>query len=383
MKARGILLATVAGVSIAAASQSSAHHQGWYVGLDAGVNWIDDTSVIFQRQSFSDVMIESESLRSSYWGGNSSGKLDYDTGWAGFATVGYGFEKNWRVELELGYRNNDATLTKESRCYEEGPSLASFEGGYGGYGCRSRSYSGDMTEYTAMVNVIYDVPLTEKLDLNIGLGAGVDYVQLDLSRSNGNSYVDDSDTRFAFQAIAGLTYQITKRLDFTLTYRYLNVSEPEFSTRYKTLELDDLEKHTVTVGLRYDLYEDEAPLPPPPPPPPPPPAGPQQFIIYFGFDKCNISPEADGVLNEAASAAKTQGSVKILIVGHTDTMGSNDYNQRLSECRADAEKSNLVGKGIAGGSISTSGRGEGELMVKTDDSVKEPQNRRATIDLNN
>lgn len=381
MKARGILLATVAGVSIAAASQTSARHQGWYVGLDAGVNWIDDTSVIFERQNFGDVMIESESVQSSYWGGgNSSGNLDFDTGWAGFATIGYGFEKNWRVELELGYRGNDAQLTKES-CYGygEGPSLVSYEGG-----CRTRVYDGDMTEYTAMINVIYDVPLTERLDLNIGLGAGVDYVQLDLSR-NGGTLTDESDTRFAFQAIAGLTYQITKRLDLALTYRYLNVSEPEFSARYKTLELDDLEKHTVTIGLRYDLHADEAPLPPPPPmaPPPPPQPGPQQFIIYFGFDKCNITPEADGVLNEAVSAAKTQGSARITVVGHTDTMGSNDYNQRLSECRSDAAKSNLVNKGIAAGSISTSGRGEGELMVKTGDSVKEPQNRRATIDLNN
>lgn len=377
MKAKGILLATVAGVSIVAASQSSAHQRGWYVGVEAGVNWIDDTSVIFSRNGFSDLVIESESARSSWWGGNSSGSLDFDTGWAGFATVGYGFEKNWRIELELGYRDNDATLTRGS-CFGRGDVMA--ESIVIDEGCRTRTYDGDMTEYTAMLNVIYDVPLTEKLDLNIGLGAGVDYVQLDLSR-NGRTLTDESDTRFAFQAIAGLTYKITKRLDLSLTYRYLNVSEPEFEARYKTLELEDLEKHTVTVGLRYDLYEDEAPLAPPPPPPPPP-AAPQQFIIYFGFDKCNITPEADGVLNEAAAAAKTQGSVKVVIVGHTDTMGSNDYNQRLSECRADAAKSNLVGKGIAAGSISTSGRGEGELMVKTDDSVKEPQNRRATIDLN-
>ncbi|MFM9865536.1 MAG: OmpA family protein [Micropepsaceae bacterium] len=382
MKAKGILLATVAGVSIVAASQSSAHQRGWYVGVEAGVNWIDDTSVIFSRNGgFSDVMIESESSRSSWWSGSSSGDLEFDTGWAGFATVGYGFEKNWRIELELGYRDNDATLTKNSFGYCGGDEELSIAArGY--CGSRTRTYDGDMTEYTAMINVIYDVPLTEKLDLNIGLGAGVDYVQLDLSR-NGRTLTDESDTRFAFQAIAGLTYKITKRLDLALTYRYLNVSEPEFQATYKTLELDDLEKHTVTVGLRYDLHEDEAPLAPPPPPPPLPPAGPQQFIIYFGFDKCNISPEADGVLNEAAAAAKTQGSAKILVVGHTDTMGSNDYNQRLSDCRSDAAKSNLVGKGLPAGSISASGRGEGELMVKTDDSVKEPQNRRATIDLNN
>lgn len=352
---------------MAAASQSSAHHRGWYVGLEAGANWIDDTSVLFDRPVYSDVSIEEVSPVS--FGGSSS--VNFDTGWAGFATLGYGFEKNWRIELEVGYRDNDAEFTTGFYPDEKVEGII----------FRPTRFSGDMTEWTAMVNVIYDVPLTEKLDLNIGFGVGVDHVDLELSRP-GFTLVSDSDTRFAFQAIAGLSYQLTSRLDLTLTYRYLNVSEPEFGSGYQKLELDDLEKHTVTVGLRYDLYEDEAPLPPAPPPPPPPaPTAPTQFIIYFGFDKCNISPEADGVLSEAASAAKSQGAVKILIVGHTDTMGSNAYNQRLSECRANAAKTNLIGKGIDGNAIATSGKGEGELMVKTDDSVKEPQNRRATVDL--
>ena len=65
-----------------------------------------------------------------------------------------------------------------------------------------------------------------------------------------------------------------------------------------------------------------------------------------------------------------------------DTSGSNAYNQKLSECRSDAVKTNLVGKGIGEGTISTSGKGEAELMVQTGDGVKEPQNRRATVDLN-
>jgi outer membrane protein OmpA-like peptidoglycan-associated protein len=377
MKARGILLATVAAVSFAAVQQSSAHHQGWYVGLEAGATWIDDTSVIFQRPTVTAVDLNTASLQSSWWSGRSSGELSFDTGWAGFATIGYGFEKNWRVELEVGYRDNDAELTRGSRCSEDVVKEVAY-----GYGCGVRTYEGDLTEWTAMVNVIYDVPLTEKLDLNLGVGAGVDFVKLDLSNARG-TYVDDSDTRFAFQAIAGLTYQVTKRLDLTLTYRYLNVREPEFSARYKTLELDDVQKHTVTVGLRYDLYEDEAaPLPPVTPTPPVPPAGPKQFIIYFGFNKCNISAEADAVLSDAAATAKSTGSASIMVVGHTDSVGSNAYNQRLSECRANAAKSNLVNKGIPGSAISASGRGETELTVKTGDGVKEPQNRRTEINLN-
>jgi OOP family OmpA-OmpF porin len=104
--------------------------------------------------------------------------------------------------------------------------------------------------------------------------------------------------------------------------------------------------------------------------------------VFFGYNKCNITAEADAVLSEAASAAKSSGSASVRIVGHTDTSGSNAYNQKLSECRANAAKTNLVGKGVSEGSISTSGKGETELMVQTGDGVKEPQNRRATIDLN-
>jgi outer membrane protein OmpA-like peptidoglycan-associated protein len=125
------------------------------------------------------------------------------------------------------------------------------------------------------------------------------------------------------------------------------------------------------------------PMPPPSPAPAPmPPPLNKQFIVFFGFNKCNITSEADAVLSEAASAAKAGNSTSVAIVGHTDTVGSSAYNQKLSECRADAAKSNLVGKGIPAGAISTSGRGESELIVQTGDGVKEPQNRRATIDLN-
>jgi outer membrane protein OmpA-like peptidoglycan-associated protein len=107
----------------------------------------------------------------------------------------------------------------------------------------------------------------------------------------------------------------------------------------------------------------------------------KNFVIFFGFAKCNITPEADAVLSEAAAAAKDGGGASVRIVGHTDTVGSPSYNQKLSECRAGAAKSNLVSKGVPDGAITTSGKGEGELMVQTADGVKEPQNRRATIDL--
>jgi len=343
MKLKLTLLGTVAALSVISASQSNAHNQGWYIGLEGGANWIGDTDFTFDDS----------------WDTTFS-TMDFDTGWAALGTIGYGFERNWRVEFEAGYRDNDADIFFDGKEEEE--------------------FNGNLTEWSFMANVIYDVPLSERIDLNIGIGAGADFADFEDNRG-----FSGDDWNFAYQGIVGLTYAISNRLDLTLTYRYLNVDAPTFSNAIESYAFEDVEKHTVTVGLRYDLHEDEAPLPPAPPAPPPAPPmdAPEQFVIFFGFDKCNITAEADAVLSEAASAAKTTGAASIRIVGHTDTMGSNAYNEKLSNCRADAARSGLVSKGVDAGSISSSGRGETELLVKTGDNVKEPQNRRATIDLQN
>ena len=362
MRSKLFLLGTVAALSIFSASQSSAHRQGWYVGIEAGANWIGDTDAEFDN---------SYDYRYPTYG-----NLDFDTGWAALGTVGYGFEKNWRIEFEVGYRDNDVDALFSGKSHPIA-AVALVDN----WDWSPQARTGSLNEWSFMANVIYDVPLTDKLDLNIGVGAGYDNAELKL-----NGGFKDNDWNFAYQGIVGLTYKVSNRLDLTLTYRYLNVDKPTFVDKvahgFDSYQLEDLEKHTVTVGLRYDLYEDEAPaMPTPPPVPPATPDEPEQFVIFFGFNKCNITQEADAVLGEAASAAKSSGSASIMIVGHTDTVGSDAYNQKLSECRASAAKTNLVEKGIAAASISAAGRGETELLVKTGDNVKEPQNRRATIDL--
>jgi OmpA-OmpF porin, OOP family len=353
MKEKLVLLGTVAALTIAAASQSTtatAHNNGWYIGVEGGAAWVDDNEGFFGLNSGPAFFPESSS---------------YDTGWAVLATVGYSFESRWRIELEGGYRQNDIDVINIA--------------GFGPF------TGGDINEISVMANVLYDIPLSDRLDFTVGLGAGADRVEFEPGPFWGG---EDDQWQFAYQAIAGLSYALTDRLDLTLQYRYLVVTEPEFAVpggpnpTADHWTFEDVEKHTVTIGLRYDLAPDEQPLPPAPPSAPPlPPSTVQQFVIYFGFNKCNITAEADQVLSEAANAAKSQGSASISIVGHTDTVGSNRYNQRLSECRANAAKSNLTGRGIPSSAISTTGRGEGELLVQTGDNVKEPQNRRATIDL--
>jgi len=87
------------------------------------------------------------------------------------------------------------------------------------------------------------------------------------------------------------------------------------------------------------------------------------------------------VVQQAVQTARTSGMVRIVVTGHTDTVGSMAYNQRLSERRADAVKTEMVREGLNAGDISTIGRNFSEPLVPTGPGVREPQNRRAVIDL--
>ena len=88
------------------------------------------------------------------------------------------------------------------------------------------------------------------------------------------------------------------------------------------------------------------------------------------------------MVQQAADYAKMGNATKILVVGHTDTSGSTKYNLRLSERRAKAVADALVGSGVNQGVLSVDWKGEADLAVQTGDGVKEPLNRRATININ-
>ncbi len=328
MKLRAVLLGTVFGLGLASTASADAARHGWYVGLEGAWVHVNDTNLGPTR-------------------------FEFENRWGALATFGHAFDNNMRLELEVGYRNNDLGQVNNVNVTD-----------------------GDITDWTGMLNVLYDERISSRWLFDIGVGVGFDEVRLD--REIGG--LADSDVKIAAQGIVGLTHRLSDHWDLALTYRYLWVDQPElFLPPNNDL---DVTKHTVSLGFRYGYDEPPPPPAPAPPPPPPPPPVAKQFIIFFGFNKCNITAEADAVLSEAAAAAKSTGAASVRVVGHTDTVGSDAYNQKLSECRANAAKTNLVGKGIADGAISTSGKGESELMVQTGDGVKEPQNRRATVDLN-
>jgi outer membrane protein OmpA-like peptidoglycan-associated protein len=105
------------------------------------------------------------------------------------------------------------------------------------------------------------------------------------------------------------------------------------------------------------------------------------FIVFFDFDKSDLTAEAQEVVTQAVAEARRTGQVRIEVTGHTDTVGSAAYNQALSERRAESVEAEMVRQGMNGDEIVTTGRGFTEPLVQTGPGVREPQNRRAVIDL--
>ena len=113
--------------------------------------------------------------------------------------------------------------------------------------------------------------------------------------------------------------------------------------------------------------------------PVPPPV--KNFIVFFDFNRSDLTGEAQAIVAEAIKAAKTQGAAHITVTGHTDTVGSDRYNQALAMRRAEVVKDALMAGGIDAAGISTDARGFHDLLVQTGPGVREPRNRRAVIDL--
>ena len=101
-------------------------------------------------------------------------------------------------------------------------------------------------------------------------------------------------------------------------------------------------------------------------------------IIYFDFDQFNLSEVSKDKIKKFLN---NYGNVinEYLVVGHTDTKGTNEYNLSLSIKRAEVVKEILINYGINQSSIKILGKGDGSLAVNTPDDTKQPANRRVEI----
>lgn len=111
------------------------------------------------------------------------------------------------------------------------------------------------------------------------------------------------------------------------------------------------------------------------------PPRPQRFVVTFETGGDKLTPDSGPVLDRLRNALAGTPGADLVVIGHTDRMGSVEANDRLSLQRAAAVRDRLVAAGAAPDRISVAGRGEREPAVPTDDEVPEPRNRRVEIKL--
>ncbi|HSK39203.1 MAG TPA: OmpA family protein [Arenibaculum sp.] len=116
-----------------------------------------------------------------------------------------------------------------------------------------------------------------------------------------------------------------------------------------------------------------------PAPAPAPSLADSVYFVFFDFDRANITPAAQDIVNTVVTDYRSNQAQGVNVVGHTDTSGPAAYNQRLSERRATAVREALVRSGVPGDTVDTSGVGETQPLIATGDGVREPSNRRAEI----
>jgi outer membrane protein OmpA-like peptidoglycan-associated protein len=288
------------------------------------------------------------------------------------ASLGYAFDFGARVELEGSYRLNKLTSIDGSNA------------------------SGRVRQLGVMVNGIYDIHAS-LFGFVPYVGAGVGGVRVSFDKTGPNfdplDFIEDSAWTWGVQGLAGLDYRLAPNVRFGIRYNFLHVGKTDdLFTRLGNCACGngpggltdntssfDPNNHSILVTAMLTFA---APPPPPPAPAPiaaPPPPLQRNFLVFFDFDRSDITSEADRVIVQAANNAKTAAVTRITLTGHADRSGPVPYNQRLSERRAEAVKARLVREGIPAGSIVTIGRGETQPLVPTADGVREPQNRRVEI----
>lgn len=363
------LAISLALASTALATPALARDDAWYVGVEGGVLLVEDIDY--------DIAGVSEAATVDH-------HMGYDFG----GVLGYDFGRV-RLETEVSYRsaNMDAYTSLTTTPGYTGNGLTSL-----GAGSFDTVY-GSTSALSFMVNGLVDFG-DDTTSAFLGAGVGVARIDTNADVTGYGAFIDDSDTVFAWQVLAGVRRAVSDHVDVTLKYRFFNaddvnlvdVTGREFDGRFRS--------HSIMGGITYNFGAPEpvAPPPPPPPPPvvvtppppppPPPPAPvctPGPYIVFFEWDRSDITPEAATILNNAISNYQNCGNASVMLAGHADRSGAASYNVGLSQRRADAVKAYMAARGISEGVISTEAFGESRPRVATADGVRELQNRRVEI----
>jgi len=365
------------------ATPALARDGAWYVGGDFG-------AMIVEKQDIR-VGTREQALQ-----------LRYRYGYDGDINVGYDLG-SFRIEGEVSY--------KKARIKRVNNAIALPGQGAGTFSTQNVS-TGNGSALSFMLNGMLDFGDDAGISGFVGGGAGIARVKIGNARifSNQAAYLDDSDSRFAWQLFAGVRQAVSENIDITLKYRFFNVPNVRMTAFNGQQTKMRWRSHSLLGGITFNfgappppepVAPPPAPVPPPPPPAPvpPPPPPPVQcpngttvpagaecprpvvgpFMVFFDWDKSDITPQAAAILDNAAAQYQQTGQAQVMIAGHTDRSGSDQYNMGLGQRRADAVRAYLAGRGIPDGVMTTQSFGESRPLVETADGVREPQNRRVEI----
>jgi OmpA-OmpF porin, OOP family len=313
-------LAAALTVVPAASQAQTLQYPGFFAGVEAGGNYMFQSGV---ATPFG---------QSTIWPA-----IGYSFG----GMVGYDFVGP-RVAIEGLYNNSKATVS-------------------GG----SAVYGATKDEIAVMGNLYYDFNAGATIVPYIGAGAGVAFVKESALGAQDNA------TAFAYQGIIGVGYNIDSQFRVNLEGRYYGTSAP-------TLGGQNFQNNNMIAMLQLQMKfgaPTEAVAAPPAPAAPQAPS----FMVFFDWDRSDLSGQALATIRQAAGSYKTKGSARITATGHTDKSGPDDYNMALSLRRANTVKDALVREGVPATAISVIGKGESQPLVQTADGVREPQNRRVEI----
>ena len=348
MKSRITKTVALAALMAGAAGGTAAANEGWYGRADVGYSF--------------DGQLDIDSSLLSFGG---DGELEND--WSQSAGIGYAFANGMRLEGELAHRFNeiDPTTTIDA--------------------------GGDVHVWSLMLNGYYDFNRGGAIDpyLGIGVGAARVYAMAWDNTAPVGRFNEAADT-VAYQIMGGVGLEVTDRLTFDIGYKYFAAPDLEFDgfPLANSPYTADYSNQSVTFGLRWDFGAPPPPPPPPyvappPPPPPPPPVAAacptSEFVVYFEWDRSNLNQAAMDTIDAAVARARQCNVSGAVVVGHTDTSGSAQYNIGLSERRASVVRDALVARGMSAGAIQTQAHGETDLARATRDGVREPLNRRTAV----
>ncbi|WP_340589141.1 OmpA family protein [Erythrobacter alti] len=198
--------------------------------------------------------------------------------------------------------------------------------------------------------------------------------------------------------VDALTMRYEAGLAASLDDNYISANDPRYLWALETkvqcaIALGFMESSTrdaTSIGNCANAYDRMSDVPLAPavtviPPPQPPARRPDQCdddivgMVFFDFDSADVRADAGSTLNTVVQSIPACGWTALSVVGHTDQAGSDAYNLRLSQARADAIAAALRSRNIGGVRIEVGGQGESNPRVPLPDGTRSPQNRRVEI----